>query len=126
MVFPTYFFILFYCHNQPPRYPTHVLNTYKNSVPADLGGEAPQKGAVVHLKELSISHKEQFQETEIELYGKRDSIRYYCIDLLWGQQLHQELRFVLVEMNGIQSILASTSLALNPLSVIRLYMFIIK
>ena len=73
--------------------------------------------------ELFISHKEQFQETEMELYGKRKSIWYYCIDLLWGQKLYQELRFVLVEMSGIQNILASTSLALDPLSVIRLYSY---
>ena len=86
-------------------------------------GRPPKKGAAVHLKELFISHKEQFQEAEIELYGKKESIRYYCIDLLWGQKLYQELRFVLVEMNGIQSILASTSLALDPLSVIRLYSY---
>ena len=86
-------------------------------------GRPPKKGAVIHLKELFISHKEQFQEAEIELYGKRESIRYYCIDLLWGQKLYQELRLVLVEMNGIQSILASTSLTLDPLSVIRLYSY---
>ncbi len=48
---------------------------------------------------------------------------HYCIDLLWGQKLYQELRFVLVEMNGIQSILAGTSLALDPLSGIRLYSY---
>ena len=57
----------------------------------------------------------------MELYGKKEAIRYYCIDLLWGQKLYQELRFVLVEMDGVQGILASTSLALEPLSIIRLY-----
>ena len=57
------------------------------------------------------------------LFRSKESIRYYCIDLLWGQKLYQELRFVLVEMDGIQSILASTSLALEPLSVIRLYSY---
>ena len=86
-------------------------------------GRPPKKGAVVHLKELFTSHKEQFQDAEIELYGKKESIRYYCIDLLWGQKLYQELRFVLVEINGIQSILASTSLTLEPLSIIRLYSY---
>lgn len=86
-------------------------------------GRPPKKGAAVHLKELFVSHKEKFQETEIELYGKKESIRYYCIDLLWGQKLYQELRFVLVEMNGIQSILASTSLKLEPQSIIRLYSY---
>ena len=59
----------------------------------------------------------------MELYGKKERIRYYCTDLLWGQKLYQELRFVLVEMDGIQSILASTSLALDPLSIIRLYSY---
>ena len=86
-------------------------------------GRPPKKGAAVHLKELFVSHKEQFQEAEMELYGKKQSIRYYCTDLLWGQKLYQELRFVLVEMNGIQSILASTSLSLEPLSIIRLYSY---
>ena len=56
---------------------------------------------------------------------KKESIRYLCLDLLWGQKLYQELRFVLVEMNGIQSILVSTSLELEPepLSIIRLYSY---
>lgn len=86
-------------------------------------GRPPKKGAAVHLKELFTARREQFQETEVELYGKKESIRYYCIDLLWGQKLYQELRFVLVEMKGTQSILASTSLALDPLSIIRLYSY---
>jgi len=86
-------------------------------------GRPPKKGAAVHLRELFNSHKEQFQEAEVELYGKKEIIRFYCIDLLWGQKLYQELRFVLVEMNGVQSILASTSLTMDPLSIIRLYSY---
>ena len=86
-------------------------------------GRPPKKGAAVHLKELFVSQAGQFRETEVELYGKKETIRYYCVDLLWGQKLYQELRFVLVEMGGIQSILASTSLVLDPLSIIRLYSY---
>lgn len=86
-------------------------------------GRPPKKGAAIHLKELFLSHKEKFQQAEVELYGKKKSIRYYCVDLLWGQKLYQQLRFVLVEMDGIQSILASTSLELEPLSIIRLYSY---
>ena len=86
-------------------------------------GRPPKKGAAVHLKELFVSRKEQFQQAEVELYGKKEFLRYYCIDLLWGQKLYQELRFVLVEMNGSQSILASTCLALDPLTIIRLYSY---
>ena len=59
----------------------------------------------------------------MELYGKQEIIRYYSIDLLWGQKLYHELRFVLAEINGIQSILAGTSLELEPLSIIRLYSY---
>ena len=86
-------------------------------------GRPRKKGAAVHLKELFVSQAEKFQETEVELYGKKETIRYYCVDLLWGQKLYQELRFVLVEMGGTRSILASTSLELEPLSVIRLYSY---
>ena len=86
-------------------------------------GRPPKKGAAVHLKDLFGSHAGQFQETETELYGKKQQIRYYSTDLLWGQKLYQELRFVLVEMNGIQSILVSTCLTLDPLSIIRLYSY---
>ena len=86
-------------------------------------GRPPKKGTAVHLKDLFLTQKENFREVEIELYGKKESVRYYCIDLLWGQKLYQELRFVLVEMNGTQSILASTSLALEPQSIIRLYSY---
>ena len=82
-----------------------------------------KKGEAVRLKELFISRKHQFRQVRMELYGKQEQIRYYCVDLLWGQKLYQELRFVLVEMNGVQSILASTSLELEPSAVIRLYSY---
>ncbi len=42
-------------------------------------GHPPKKGTAVHLKELFITLAGEFQETEIELYGKKESIRYYCI-----------------------------------------------
>ena len=86
-------------------------------------GRPPKKGTAIHLKELFSLRRDQFQETEIELYGKKESVRWYSIDLLWGQKLYQELRFVLVEYSGKQSILASTSLSLDPLAVIRLYSY---
>ena len=57
----------------------------------------------------------------MELYGKKEHVRYYSVDLLWGQKLYQELRFVRVEIRGVQSILASTSLTLKSVSIIRLY-----
>ena len=86
-------------------------------------GRPPKKGAPVHMKELFASHAGQFRETDMELYGKKERVRYYSVDLLWGQKLYQELRFVLVEARGAQSILASTSLTLDPLDIIRLYSY---
>lgn len=86
-------------------------------------GRPPKKGTAVRLKDLFVSRKEQFREAELLLYGKKEKLRCYSIDLLWGQKLYQELRFVLVEYNGTQSILAGTSLELDPLSMIRLYSY---
>ena len=97
---------------------------FEKSGPRKPGrGRPPKKDTAIHLKELFSSRAGDFHEAEMELYGKKENIRYYSIDLLWGQKLYQELRFVLVEMDGIQSILASTSLALESLSIIRLYSY---
>jgi hypothetical protein len=41
--------------------------------------------------------------------------------LLWGDDLFQELRFVLVLVDGVQNILVSTSLLLTPEKIIPLY-----
>ena len=48
---------------------------YEKSGPRKPGRERPpKKGAAVHLKEAFLSHKEKFQEAEIELYGKKERI----------------------------------------------------
>ena len=86
-------------------------------------GRPAKKGEAVHLGTLFSSCQEQFLETDVVLYGKKQTIRYYCVNLLWGQQLYQELRFVLVEYKGIRSILVSTATELEPLSIIRLYSY---
>ena len=39
----------------------------------------PKKGAAVRLKELFVTHKEQFREAKTELYGKKENIRYYFL-----------------------------------------------
>ena len=97
---------------------------YEKPTPKKQGrGRPPKKGASVHLKELFASRAGEFQEADMVLYGKKETIRYYCIDLLWGQKLYKELRFVLVEMNGTQSILVATSLTLSPQAIIRLYSY---
>ncbi len=84
-------------------------------------GRPPKKGGSVKLMGLFTSCAGDFREARLPLYGKDTDIRYYSIDLLWGRKLYQKLRFVLVEHNGVQSILASTSLSLDPLEIVKLY-----
>ena len=55
------------------------------------------------------------------MYGKKETIQYRYIDLLWGPKLYQELRFVLVKYNGMKSIMVSTSLTIDPVRIVELY-----
>lgn len=86
-------------------------------------GRTRKKGAKVKLVELFNTQKEQFRSQKLNLYGKKHLIRYYSVDLLWGQGLYQKLRFVLVEYDSVQSILASTDLTVAPLDIVRLYSY---
>ena len=86
-------------------------------------GRTRKKGEKVKISDLFCSEKEHFKSQKLDLYGKKHDIRYYCIDLLWGQGLYQKLRFVLVEYGNVQSILASTDLSLSPLAIIQLYSY---
>lgn len=86
-------------------------------------GRPPKKGTPVKLMGLFLSRAHLFQETVLDLYGKKEKVRFYCTDLLWGQKLYRPLRFVLVEYRGIKSILVSTSLSIPPETVIRLYSY---
>lgn len=86
-------------------------------------GRTRKKGEKVKLIDLFNTEKEHFKSQKLDLYGKKQCIRYYCIDLLWGQGLYQRLRFVLVEYGNVESILASTDLSLSPLAIIQLYSY---
>ena len=89
-------------------------------------GRKPKKGKTVKVIGLFESKKEEFKEKILTLYGEKEKVRYYCIDLLWGQKLYKKLKFVLVEYNGIRSILVSTKLDLAPWRIIELYSYRFK
>ena len=89
--------------------------------PPGKRGAPRKKGKSVKLFSLFSAAKGEFLSAEVALYGKAESIRYYCVDLLWGQKLYKPLRFVLVEYNRIQAALVSTDLSLDALDIVRLY-----
>lgn len=96
---------------------------YRTPLPRQSGrrGRKPVKGEKVKLAGLFETEKAFFRTGKINLYGRKQSVQYYAVDLLWGQGLYQKLRFVLVECGTSRVILVSTNLNLHPAAIIRLY-----
>ena len=84
-------------------------------------GRPRLKGRTVHLRGLFESRASQFMEVELCLYGKKQTVSYLCLDLLWGKALYQLLRFVLVKYEGTNAILACTDITVSPTRIIELY-----
>lgn len=84
-------------------------------------GRPPKRGEKVKLTDLFNSDV-QFKRKRVFLYGKRQTIKYYCVDLLWGLKTNRKIRFVLCEMDdGRRIILACSDTKLDPVVIIRLY-----
>ena len=112
-----------------------IIQAKKNCIAYDLPparepgqrGRPRQMGDKVQVAALFQTHRDAFIPAKVELYGKIHALRYYCINLLWGKGLYQELRFVLVQMSdGRESIFACTKLDLDPLTIIRFYSYRFK
>ena len=86
-------------------------------------GRRRLKGASVRVLSLFTEKANRFTRASVYMYGEKQEVSYYCTDLLWGQKLYQELRFVLVQYNGRNSILVSTDLSLSPKRIIELYAY---
>ena len=106
---------------------------YKKPTPTDTNGRVvcPKRGRKrkkplktgerVKLIDLFTASADQFTKQKMMVYGKLKEVSYLCVDLLWGDDLFQELRFVLTIVDGVQKILVSTSLMLAPEKIIALY-----
>ena len=85
-------------------------------------GAPRKKGDAVHVWNLFDSESESlFEELKAEVYGETKTVKYLCMDLLWGVKLYRKLRFVLVTYDGTRSILVSTDLSLTAKQIIELY-----
>jgi len=84
-------------------------------------GRPRLKGSSIKLYDLFKSEKNNFKEEEIFIYGKNQKVRYFVKDCLWGLGCYRKMRFVLVEMNGLKSILSSTDLTVDAKTVIQVY-----
>jgi hypothetical protein len=83
-------------------------------------GRPRTKGKIVKLYDLFSGMTDTFTYVPLKLYGKPKLVQYYCVDLLWGRGLYQELRFVLTVIDNVKSIVVSTDLHLSPEHIIQL------
>jgi len=94
---------------------------YCDPKPRTGRGAKAKKGEQVKVATLFQTMEQSFVAVTANMYGKRQEVKYYCADLLWGKCLYQKLRFVLVIYDGTKSILVSTDLTLTPVKIIELY-----
>lgn len=79
------------------------------------------RGERIKLFELFTDKDITFNNATLWLYGVKEEVSYYSMDLLWKQGLYQKLRFVLVAYGETKSILVSTDLNAKPTTIIKLY-----
>jgi len=94
---------------------------YLDPPPYKGRGAYPKRGKSVKVWDYFDTAK--FQTDEAVMYGKKEKVSYYSIDLLWGQKLYQKLRFVLTVIDGVKSVLVSTDLTIEPMRVVQLYCY---
>ena len=78
------------------------------------------------IMDLFQTKAECFIKANLTIYGELKTVTYMCVNLIWNRDVKQELRFVLVKMDGTKFILACTALDLDPRKIIELYCFRFK
>ena len=89
--------------------------------PENAKGRPRKKWASLKLSRLFREREGQFVRAGAIMYGVRETVKYLCLDLLWGQGLYRKMRFVLVKSGKGECILACTDLTLDPVAIIEAY-----
>lgn len=81
-------------------------------------------------KKITFSHvfkemTDAFQTATLILYGKEETVKYICMDLIW-KPIGRKLRFVLVKTNEKCMILACSDLYMHPEKIIAAYSYRFK
>jgi hypothetical protein len=84
-------------------------------------GRPRVKGDSIKLYDLFESEKDNFKETELFIYGKVQKVRYFVKDCLWGLSYYRKMRFVLIEMKNLRSILVSSDITVTAETIINVY-----
>ena len=92
----------------------------KNAEAKKGRGRPRKKGDRVSVSSL-FSEKGKFRKATVKIYGKNTELGYREEILLWGLGLYQKLKFVLVEYDGVQSILVSDDISMDAKSIIEHY-----
>jgi len=84
-------------------------------------GRPRKKGKEVKVLKIFTEKMGEFVEAKVTLYGEEKVVQYYCTNLLWGQKLYRELRFVLVKCGEDLTILVCTNLTFSPEKIMKIY-----
>ena len=88
--------------------------------------EKPPLGDKVKIMDIFRLKAEYFTKDTFTLYGELEEVRYFYVNLLWGRDLYQELRFVFVDFNDVKSVFVCTALDMDPRKIVEMYCYRFK
>lgn len=118
-------------YNETSEHVLHIITKCRNTVAgyeepeqSEGRGRPRKKGDPIHLNELFKTRWSEFKQEMMVIYGEKQSVHYYSIDLLWKPGYYKKLRFVLsVTEKNQKHILVTDDLSLTPREVIEAYCF---
>ena len=94
--------------------------------PKKRGRGQPRKyGKKIQFKKLFIELTDVFETVTLNLYGKNETVKYFCTDLIW-RPIGRKIRFVLVKTNEKVMILMCSDLCMHPEKIILAYSYRFK